>query len=176
MANSAKNFSALKTVATLGEKWDVSFDPKWGGPEHAEFAQLTDWIMRSEEGIKYYSGHATYRTTFDLSKSAIGNRSSPIFFDLGAVRDIAVVRVNGKDLGTLWTAPWRVDISSVAKIGSNFVEITVVNPWNNRLVGDAKLPVAERRTSLSMPTVTAKTPLQSAGLLGPVTVQTLEMK
>ena len=88
-------------------------------------------------------------------------------------RRLKPVRVNGQDLGTLWTAPWRVDISAAAHMGSNSVEITVVNPWNNRLVGDAKLPVAELRTSLSLPTVTAKTPLQSAGLLGPVTVQTI---
>ena len=169
VADGVKNFPALKTVATLGEKWDVSFDPKWGGPEHAEFAQLTDWITRPEDGIKFYSGKATYRTTFELSEIPDGK----VFLDLGAVRDVAVVRVNGKDLGTLWTAPWRVGISSVAKLGSNSVEITIVNPWNNRLVGDAKLPVAERRTSLSMPTVTAKTPLQSAGLLGPVTVQSI---
>ncbi len=173
VAKGVKNFPALKTIATIGEKWDVSFDPKWGGPEHAEFAQLTDWITRPEDGIKFYSGKATYRTTFDWPPSEIRNRKSEIFLDLGAVRDVAVVRVNGKDLGTLWTAPWRVDISAAAHVGSNSVEITVVNPWNNRLVGDAKLPVAERRTSLSMPTVTAKTPLQSAGLLGPVRVQTI---
>ncbi len=173
VAKGVKNFPALKTIATIGEKWDVSFDPKWGGPEHAEFAQLTDWITRPEDGIMFYSGKATYRTTFDWPPSEIRNRKSEIFLDLGAVRDVAVVRVNGKDLGTLWTAPWRVDISAAAHVGSNSVEITVVNPWNNRLVGDAKLPVAERRTSLSMPTVTAKTPLQSAGLLGPVTVQTI---
>ncbi len=89
----------------------------------------------------------------------------------GKVCDLATVRLNSHDLGTVWTAPWHVDISSAAKVGKNSLEITVINPWNNRLVGDAKLPIEQRRTSLSLQTVKADAPLQSAGLLGPVTVQ-----
>ncbi len=174
VVNGAKNFPETKTLVTLSGAWDVSFDPKWGGPAHVEFSSLTDWITRPEDGIKYYSGKATYRATFDLPPSQVSNLKSQIMLDLGAVRDVAGVRVNGQNLGTLWTAPWRVDISSVAKVGSNSVEITIVNPWNNRLVGDAKLPVAQRRTSLSLQTVKANTPLQPAGLLGPVTVQASE--
>jgi hypothetical protein len=148
--------------------WEVRFTPGWGAPEKATFNQLSDWTTHSEEGIKYYSGAATYRTTFELSVVSNG-----LMLDLGKVCDLATVRLNGQDLGTVWTAPWRVDISAAAKVGSNSLEITVVNPWNNRLVGDAKLPAEKRRTSLSLQTVRADAPLQSAGLIGPVTVQAI---
>jgi hypothetical protein len=89
----------------------------------------------------------------------------------GTVRDLASVRLNGKDLGTAWTAPWRLDIRGVAKAGDNELEIAVTNPWNNRLVGDDKLPADKRITSISLRTVKDTSPLLSAGLLGPVTIQ-----
>ncbi len=171
-ADGPKNFPGVKTIATLGGRWEVSFDPKWGGPERVTFDAHTDWTRRAEDGIKYYSGKATYRIPFELADSALRTSRSALFLDLGEVRDLAVVRVNGKDLGTLWTAPWRVDISSAVQPGENTLEITVINPWNNRLVGDARLPVEQRRTSLSLETVKPNAPLQSAGLLGPITLQT----
>ena len=94
-----------------------------------------------------------------------------VLLDLGAVRDVAVVRVNGREVGTLWIAPWQVDVSKALKPGANMLEIEVINPWNNRLVGDLALPPAERRTSLSLATVKANAPLLPAGLLGPVTLR-----
>lgn len=171
LASGAKNFPELRPVLTLAEKWDVAFDPKWGGPEHAEFASLTDWTSSADEGIKFYSGTATYRTTFDLPASALAASKEKLFLDLGKVCDVATMRLNGQNLGTVWVAPWRVDISAAVKAGQNSLEITVVNPWNNRLIADAKLPVAQRLTSLSLQTVKPDAPLQSAGMLGPVTVQ-----
>jgi len=86
------------------------------------------------------------------------------------------LRLNGKELGALWTSPWSVDISAAAKAGSNSLEIAVVNGWNNRLVGDASLPTERRLTSLTAQTVKPDAPLQSAGLLGPVTVQLTDGK
>jgi len=171
MTTRAKNFPEPKTVITLNNSWDVAFDPKWGGPEHAEFAQLADWTTRPEDGIKYYSGKATYRTAFDLPASALPASNGKLMLDLGKVCDVATVRLNGQDLGTVWIAPWSVDISSSVKAGNNSLEVTVVNPWNNRLVGDAKLPVEQRLTSLSLQTVKPGAPLLPAGLLGPVTLQ-----
>ena len=91
--------------------------------------------------------------------------------DLGKVRDVATIKLNGKELGTLWIAPYRVDISNAAKLGSNTLEIEVINPWNNRLVGDSELPAEKRLTSIFLNTIKPKSPLQSAGLLGPVTLQ-----
>ncbi|MGL5016661.1 MAG: glycosyl hydrolase, partial [Luteolibacter sp.] len=160
-----KNFPEATLLTTLEKPWTVAFDPKWGGPAEIEFATLSDWTQHADEGIKHYSGTATYQTTFDLART--GER---LILDLGKVCDLATVKLNGKDLGTVWTAPWQVDLGGAAKTGSNTLEITITNPWNNRLVGDLKLPPAQRRTSLSLATVKPNSPLQAAGLLGPVTI------
>jgi hypothetical protein len=98
---------------------------------------------------------------------------------LGEVRDLATVRLNGKNLGTLWLAPWRLDITGAAQPGNNTLEVEVVNPWNNRLVGDANLPADQRHTFILASTVAKDAPLMPAGLLGPVTIQsvvTIEMR
>jgi len=151
--------------------WEVNFPPGWGAPEKIMFDQLTDWTKRSEEGIKYFSGKATYRRTFDISGSALRAPHSELILDLGKVNDIAVVRVNGRELGTLWQPPYRVDISAAVKPGANSLEVDVVNTWKNRLVGDAALPVKQRYTSITAATVKKKSPLQPAGLIGPVTIR-----
>lgn len=150
--------------------WEVHFDPAWGAPERATFDSLSDWTQRSEDGIRHYSGQATYRKTFELAASRLAEGASHFVLDLGEVREMATVRLNGKDLGTLWMAPWRLDITGVLKPGANTLEIQVINTWNNRLVGDAALPAAARRTALLAPTVQANTPLLPAGLLGPVRI------
>jgi hypothetical protein len=168
-AAAGKNFPQASPFMTLKKPWTVSFDPKWGGPAKTEFTTLSDWTQHADEGIKHYSGTATYQTTFELAAVEDG-----LILDLGKVCDLATVKLNGKDLGTIWTAPWQVDISNAVKSGSNTLEISITNPWNNRIVGDLKLPPDKRRTSLSLATVKPNTPLQSAGLLGPVTLQKLQ--
>ena len=95
-----------------------------------------------------------------------------LFIDLGDVRDIAVVKVNGKPVGTLWKLPYRADITEMAKPGENQLEITVINPWHNRLVGDSQNPSAETFTSYKF--LDASSPLLTSGLLGPVTVSITE--
>lgn len=158
--------------------WEVSFAPGRGAPEKITFDALTDWTQRPEPGIKHFSGTAVYRKTFVLDpprdgnlKSQISNLKSPTFLDLGKVNDIATVRVNGQDLGTLWLPPYRLDITAAVKPGANTLEVEVVNTWNNRLVGDAALPLEQRRTLLTAPTVRKNSPLMPAGLIGPVTTQ-----
>jgi hypothetical protein len=150
--------------------WEVSFPPGWGAPEKITFDQLTDWTGRSEDGIKYFSGKATYRRMFDLADSAVRSPHSALILDLGKVNDIAVVRVNGQALGTLWQPPYRVDITAAVKPDPNTIEVDVVNTWNNRLAGDAALPVEQRRTSITAATVTKESPLLPAGLIGPVRI------
>jgi len=140
-----RNFARLDTLDEIRGPWTVSFDSKWGGPEGVTFEHLQDWSRRSEEGIKYYSGTATYRKTFDLppsraSVSRSHNESpSRVWLDLGDVKNIARVRVNGHDLGIVWCAPWRVEIGGVLVAKRNQVEITVANLWPNRLIGDERL-------------------------------------
>jgi hypothetical protein len=134
----AKNFLALKSGLTLAGPWSVAFDPKWGGPETpVTFAQLMDWSQRPEPGIKYYSGTATYRNAFDLPPLPAGQR---LYLNLGVVKNLARVRLNDQDLGVVWCAPWRVDITGAAKAKANQLVIEVVNLWPNRLIGDEQLP------------------------------------
>jgi len=95
-----------------------------------------------------------------------------VFLDLGTVRNLAAVRLNGKDLGIVWTAPWRVEITKAVKSRVNVLEIEVINLWPNRLIGDAGQPKAQRRTVTNVAGFQADTPLLPSGLLGPVMLQT----
>ena len=163
------NFPKLKQLAKLTGPWTVAFDPKWGGPEKVVFEKLDDWTKRPEEGIKYYSGTAVYKKTFDLADlPSLPKRGC--FLDLGVVDYLARVRLNGRDLGVVWTAPWRVDISGAVKEKGNELEIEVVNTWLNRLVGDAHLP-PEKRLAKTNIQYGPNQPLMPSGLLGPVTVK-----
>ncbi len=164
-----RNFPLLQKVQEIGGPWAVRFDPKWGGPPSVVFDKLDDWTRRPEEGIRYYSGKATYEKQFDLNSAAAG-RPSKIFLDLGAVKSLAQVRLNGKDLGVVWTAPWRVERHGALRPAGNRLEIDVVNLWPNRIIGDAALSPEQRytKTNVSYP---KDQPLLSSGLIGPVTLQ-----
>jgi hypothetical protein len=163
------NFPTQDQIAEIAGPWTVAFDPKWGGPEKVTFEKLDDWTKRPEEGIKYYSGTAVYKKTFDLADLPLLPKKG-VFLDLGTVNHLARVCLNGKDLGVVWTAPWRVDISGVVKEKGNELEIEVVNTWLNRLVGDAHLPAEKRlaKTNVGYP---PNYPLMPSGLLGPITVK-----
>jgi hypothetical protein len=162
--------SALPAI-TLSSPWRVHFPAGGGAPDEVVFDRLVDWTQRPEAGIRYYSGAATYQTTFTLPPQT---RDQRLWLDLGRVRDLATVSVNGKKLGTLWLAPWRMDITAATRAGDNLLEVEVVNTWNNRLVGDANLPPDQRTTYLLTPVVEKNAPLLPAGLLGPVTIRTAQ--
>ncbi|MEI6233073.1 MAG: glycosylhydrolase-like jelly roll fold domain-containing protein [Planctomycetota bacterium] len=174
--SSMVNFPALTTAQEITGAWQVTFDPKWGGPGQVNFEKLDDWIKRPEEGIKLYSGTATYRKTFAFAGEA-GNRA-PLYLSLGSVKYIARVKLNGKDLGVVWTAPWRVEITGVVKTGANELEIDVINLWPNRRIGDASLPEEKRYTHSNIafsPIYPQNPPERSglfpSGLLGPVEIK-----
>lgn len=176
---------------TVKGPWTVAFNPKRGGPGEVEFSELEDWTQRPEEGIRYYSGIATYRDTFDISTKVL-NSGARVFLDLGSVKDICRVRLNGHDLGVVWTAPWRVEIGALARSTGNDLEVEVANRWANRLIGDEQPgnkdvrtlewpsgllggePVkAGRYTYITHHYYNADSPLLPSGLLGPVTIQTI---
>jgi hypothetical protein len=163
----AKNSPSLKTLQVINGTWTVKFDPKWGGPATTQFPRLIDWKDHEEDGIKYYSGTATYVKEFYLSQSTATQK---LFLDLGVVKNIASVRLNGNDLGIIWTAPWRVDITRFVKPRENVLEIEVTNLWVNRLIGDAALPPEKRFTQTNIE-LKKDAPLLSSGLLGPVAIQ-----
>jgi len=148
---------------------ETEFDPKWGGPAKATFPTLQDWSKRPEDGIKHYSGIATYRKTFDLPAGA----NDELYLDLGAVHELAEVSVNGEKLGTVWCAPWRIRLPDNLRETGNVLEIKVANLWTNRLIGDASKPQEERLTR-TMIRFKAEGPLKPFGLLGPATLKTVE--
>jgi hypothetical protein len=173
------NFLKLETMQEITGPWTVQFDPQWfyptnglsGDPANGlmTFDKLEDWSQRPETAVKYFSGTAVYRKAFALADpSKIQNSKFKIHLDLGTVKETARVKLNGKDLGVVWCAPWRVEITGAVKPGDNALEIEVVNLWPNRLVGDGKLPVEQRRTRTNVGAPSAPLP---SGLLGPVTIQ-----
>jgi len=193
-AKITKNFCDLQPAVDLAGSWEVTFDPKWGGPaKPVTFAKLEDWTRRPEPGIRYYSGTALYRKRFDLPPSI--RRGAPLILDLGTIKDMAAVRLNGHDLGVVWCAPWQVEITGAVKPSGNQLEVTVVNTWVNRMIGDEQLPLDYERnddgsivalpewllrhtprpsgrfTFSTLAPFKRGDPLRPAGLLGPVTIQ-----
>jgi hypothetical protein len=171
------NYPTLKPRASLDGSWTVRFDPKWGGPaEPVTFDSLVDWTTRPEEGIKYYSGSAVYTKKFDLAGGVGfdfpgGAPSGPKFMlDLGEVREIASVTLNGKDMGVVWMRPALVDITSAIKAADNELKIEIVNLWPNRLIGDAFLPQEKKFTKTNQHNVKKNSPLLPSGLIGPVQI------
>lgn len=136
------NFPSTKEVLTIKGPWQVTFDSIWGGPaEPVTFASLEDWTNRSEPGIKYYSGTATYKTSFNVPSKQMVDKQSVICLDLGVVKHVARVILNNKDLGVVWTAPWNVNLpAKLLKKKGNQLEIQITNVWANRLIGDEQEP------------------------------------
>jgi hypothetical protein len=133
------------------------------------FDRLWDWAQRPEEGIRYYSGKATYRISFDAALGA----ERELYVSLGRVCNMAAVRLNGRDLGVTWVAPWRVAVPrGLFKPRENQLEIVVANLWWNRLVRDSRLPEQERLTWIpDKYPFTGNEPLEESGLLGPVRIE-----
>ncbi len=130
--------------------WDVAFTPGWGAPEAIQFPELISWSDHEEEGVRYFSGKASYLKTITIPANML-KENQLLFLDLGEVEVIASVKLNGKELGILWQKPFLVDVSSAAKEGENLLEIMVVNLWPNRLIGDANLPEDCRWSSDNSP-------------------------
>jgi hypothetical protein len=168
----SSNFPVYTSETEISGPWAVSFDPKWGGPPSAEFTTLLSWTKRPEDGIKFYSGTATYHKSFDLPPALRGSHAR-VALDLGEVKYVAQVRLNGKNLGPLWTKPFRVDITEAIKPSGNVLEIDVANLWPNRIIGDSFLPPDQRYTHTNI-TYRPDTPLWESGLLGPVKLELVE--
>lgn len=176
--------------------WTAKFETSRGGPAHeVPFAKLASLSESSDPAIRYYSGTVTYRRTIDVPHAWSDGQ---VFLDLGEVCDASRVFVNGKEVGTTWHAPHRVELTGMLKAGANELVVKVGNRWINRLIGDeeAPLPVGDRWVDkgeiqlLSSPTLPAvllegKQPegrfaygtcrpykkgekLRPAGLIGPV--------
>jgi len=152
------------TVPVSGP-WTVRFTPGWGAPAQVTFDKLISWSDHADPGIRYYSGTARYAGKVNLPPGREWT------LDLGEVREIAEVWLNGKPLGVLWKKPFAVALGAAAHAGENELEIEVVNLWPNRLIGDQQLPPQRRLTKTNITKFTAQSPLMPSGLLGPVVVR-----
>lgn len=132
-----------------------------------------DLMWMHHAGIKYFSGTATYSKTIDIPASSM-TKGAELWLDLGEVKNLAEVMVNGKSLGIVWKKPFRVDATNALKAGANKLEIKVVNTWVNRLIGDAQAGVTNKITYTTMPFYKADSQLLAAGLLGPVKVMVVK--
>lgn len=165
---SATNFPDQKILQTISTPWIVNFDTaRWGPLQPQTFDTLADWTKSRNNAIKYYSGTAVYHNNF---KMGIIRKGEHIVLNLGDLSAMATVKINGKAAGGVWTASYQLDITNAVHQGDNTLEIAVVNTWVNRLIGDLNLPEKERKTWVSVNPYSATSPLEPAGLLGPVTI------
>jgi hypothetical protein len=194
--STGQNFPGTLELAALEGPWDVSFDPRMGGPEKVRFESLEDWTTRPEKGVRYFSGSATYRKSFEFGAlRQAGNKPMRLWLDIGKVFNMARVRLNDRDLGVVWCDPWRVEVTDAIRKDGNILEIEVVNLWPNRLIGDEfqppdadygkdgnllrwpdwllkneRRPSAERYTFSTWRHFTKESALLPSGLLGPVRI------
>jgi hypothetical protein len=130
---------AVPSPLVIEGPWDLAFPKGWGAPEHVTLPHLISWSDHSNPGVKYFSGTATYHRKFEVVKTMLAPDRG-LCLDLGRVAVIAQVKLNGRDLGILWKPPFCADITDVLQAGTNDLEVSVVNLWINRLIGDEQLP------------------------------------
>lgn len=166
-----ENYPLPEKAIQVDKPWMVSFDKNMRGPvQPVKFETLSDWSKSSNDSIKYYSGTAYYYNTFKIDQLVKG---ANYVIDLGLVKAIAKVVINGIEMGGAWTPPYNVDITKALKPGENKLEIKVVNTWVNRLLGDSMLPADQRKTTVHFGP-DPKNGLESSGLLGPVKINVIK--
>jgi hypothetical protein len=133
------NAPEIPQAQEVAGPWAVRFTPGWGAPAQATFEKLISWSSHADPGIKYYSGTALYSAAVEVPRTLLkGDRR--LYLDLGRVEVMAEVKMNGKRFPLLWKPPYRLDVTTAARASRNTIEITVVNLWPNRLIGDEQLP------------------------------------
>ncbi len=158
-----------RKAAEVDSGWHVSFDG-FDAPSDTVFDALSDWSQASSPAVRYYSGTATYSRKIVVDESMVG--SGELWLNLGDVRNIAEVCINGHNAGIGWKAPFRFNISEYVRAGENDLVVKVTNSWANRLIGDLQ-PGAKKFTWTSRNLYVEESPLRKAGLLGPVTIEVL---
>ncbi len=163
------NFPETQTLQTIRSTWTVDFQNKDIGPKTLVILEsLSDWAKSENEKIKYYSGTATYKTTFELGHFP---EAQELFINLGDVGVMARVKLNGIDIGGVWIAPYRLNVAESLKEGENTIEIEVVNLWRNRLLKDRQLPIDKRYTWHLVDDIKDGEEPHSSGLIGPVRIE-----
>ncbi len=170
---------------TLDGAWEIAFASDWGAPEKVTFPEVISWTDSEEEGIKYYSGTATYEKIFQYNEEPDPSKHEKVYLDLGEISKVGEVWLNGKSLGITWSRPYRFDVTNILEQGENTIVIEVANTWSNRLTGDALTGENYTNTNILKTIIPAslfeigdqtrlpwdKVPLIKSGLIGPVSIQ-----
>lgn len=157
----------ITQVSELPGEWELYFPKGYGAPDSVRLSQLISWTNHPNEGIKYFSGTGSYRKSFEVKKEWLKAGHS-LLLNLGAVKDMAEIIINGKKVDFLWTYPFEADITRAVKPGSNTLEINVTNQWTNRLRGDQDKPANKILASYPAPFGRRQYELSESGLTGPV--------
>jgi hypothetical protein len=162
-------------VLTVEGPWNLSFESGLGAPSTAVFDRLMSYTESANPSIRYYSGTVSYRNSFTLKKKHL-RKVTGFEIDLGSVKNLARVSVNGYDLGVVWKAPFRVEIpTEYLHAGQNSLEVKVINLWPNRIIGDLQPDATRKWTYTASNWYTADSPLLPSGLLGPVTLTAVKL-
>jgi hypothetical protein len=173
--------------------WKLSFPAGWGAPASVQLGELASWTEHPEQGVRYFSGTATYEKEIQISDDRL-KKGRELWLDLGSVKNMAEVSLNGQEFGVLWKPPFRVIITPAARVGGNKLVVKITNLWPNRLIGDEQLP-PDWKLSEGWPDWLAQgkpspngrltfytwnhwkkdSPLIESGLIGPVTLRTAEI-
>jgi hypothetical protein len=178
-----RQFTNYVNVQNLEGSWEVFFPEGWGAPKMAIFPKLISWTESNNDGIRYFSGTATYKKTFQHEINSSALEKKKIYLDLGDLSHVGEVWLNDQRLGITWARPSRFDITGILRPGENTLVVEVANTWSNRLVGDAVTGSKYTRTHITATNVYGlnhqriqwkEVPLIKSGLLGPVNIITLK--
>lgn len=156
-------------IANIDTPWSVEFQSGRGAPGKAQFDTLISYTDHPDARIRYFAGTAIYRNAVTLEASQLQG-DGRLLINLGEVKNLAEVIVNGRSLGILWKTPFSIDVTDVLVAGKNELEIRVTNLWVNRLIGDQQPEVRDKITYTAFPFFRAESPLLPSGLLGPVSI------
>ncbi len=154
-------------LATISGPWTVAFQPGRGAPASITMESLASWGVSEDKGVKYFSGEATYTSTINAPPLWF-TKGATLLIDLGEVKNLAIVSVNGKELETVWHVPFRVDVTSALKPGANQISVKVINSWVNRMIGDLQPEATTKYSFTTWKNYRANSPLLPSGLIGPV--------
>ncbi|MCF3108994.1 glycoside hydrolase family 2 [Niabella sp. CC-SYL272] len=167
-SNGNRNFSEPQKVIPVSGTWAVTFESPVTGSFEVKMDALTDWSQHKDSAIRYFSGAATYKIVLPELTTT---KAQQVLLNLGELVAIGTVSINGKEIGNLWTPPYKLDITGYLTNGENTLQVKVVNTWVNRLIGDLRLPKEKRSTWSIVNPYDGNSPLHKAGLTGPVTLE-----
>lgn len=152
-----------ESIVEISSPWNIQFTNRGLGQDFKiSSSALFDWKESDDQRIKYFSGTALYSTQFDWNSKV----EAPVYLHLDSVEVIAKVRLNGKEVGYLWTPPYELEVTDFLNNGENKLEIEVANLWVNQLVNQYSLPATQRTIWTLIDAASKDQPLEPSGIIG----------